>query len=254
MSGPLEELVALSRRLGRPENDYVVLAEGNTSVRLDDGTFLVKASGARLGEIGLDDFVRLRLEPLLEAVEAGDERDVRELFRSARVEPSPGAGDPSIETFVHVVALGLGGARWVAHTHPTVLNGLLCSAAAEAVLLAGPLFPDEVVVCGPAPLYVPYFEPGLPLARELAPRLRAHVERHGEPPRAIFLGNHGLVALGSSAADAEAVTAMAAKAARIRATALAAGGLRTLPAASVEELAGRADERERRERLVGGAT
>jgi rhamnose utilization protein RhaD (predicted bifunctional aldolase and dehydrogenase) len=249
----LEELVALSRRIGRPENDYVVLAEGNTSVRLDDGSFLVKASGARLDGIDANDFVQLRLAPLLEAVLDDGEPNVPELFRSARVEPS-GTGDPSIETFVHVVTLSIGGARYVAHTHPTVLTGLLCSAAAEEILLAGPLFPDEAVVCGAEPLYVPYFEPGLELARALAPRLHQHLERVGEAPRTILLANHGLVALGSSAAEAEAVTAMAVKAARVRAAAALAGGLRPLPEASVHDLVGRDDELERRARLVSEAT
>jgi rhamnose utilization protein RhaD (predicted bifunctional aldolase and dehydrogenase) len=251
---PQEELLALSRDLGRPERDYVVLAEGNTSTLLEDGTFLVKASGARLGGIGPGDFVRLRLEPLLAAVLGGGPADVRALFREARAEPSPGSGDPSIETFVHVACLALAGARWVAHTHPTVLTGLLCSPVAEEILLAGPLFPDEVVVCGPAPVFVPYAEPGLPLARALAPRLRAHEQRFAAPARVVLLANHGLVALGASPAEAEAVTAMAVKAARIRTGALAAGGLRTLAAASVEELGGRRDEVERRARLVGGAT
>jgi rhamnose utilization protein RhaD (predicted bifunctional aldolase and dehydrogenase) len=249
---PEEELLALSRELGRPERDYVVLAEGNTSRLLDDGTFLVKASGARLDGIGPADFVRLRVAPLLEAVLDDGQVDVRELFRTARAEPSPGSGDPSIETFVHVACLALAGAHWVAHTHPTVLNGLLCSVAAEEVLLAGPLFPDEVVVCGPAPVYVPYAEPGLPLARALAPRLREHAQRWGAPARVVLLANHGLVALGGSSAEAAAVTAMAVKAARIRMGSLAAGGLRTLAAESVAELGGRRDEVERRARLAGG--
>jgi rhamnose utilization protein RhaD (predicted bifunctional aldolase and dehydrogenase) len=244
-----DELLALSRELGRPEHDYVILAEGNTSVRLDDGTFLVKASGARLDRIQPDDFVRLRLEPLLDAVLGDGRVDVRELLRAARV----GEGEPSIETFVHVAALGIAGARFVGHTHPTAVNGLLCSAGAEDHF-AGPLFPDEVVVCGPAPLYVPYFEPGLALARELAPRLRGFIDRYGAPPRTILLGNHGLVALGDSAAEVEAVTAMAVKAARVRAAAIAAGGPRPLTAATVDELSGRRDELERRARLVGRTT
>jgi rhamnose utilization protein RhaD (predicted bifunctional aldolase and dehydrogenase) len=250
----LDELLALSRELGRPENDYVILAEGNTSVRLDDGTFLVKASGARLGCIGERDFVRLRLEPLLAAIRGGGDGDGASptVLREARVEPSPGSGEPSIETFVHVVCLGFGGARFVGHTHPTVLNGLLCSVEAEEIF-TGPLFPDEVVVCGPALLYVPYSEPGRELARALAPRLEAFLDRYGTPPRTILLGNHGLVALGDSTAEVEAVTAMAVKAARIRCVALAAGGARTLAAASVEELTSRTDEIERRSRLVGGA-
>jgi rhamnose utilization protein RhaD (predicted bifunctional aldolase and dehydrogenase) len=250
----LDELVALSRRIGLPANDYVLLAEGNTSALLDDGTFLVKASGARLDGIAPAGFVRLRLEPLLEAVLSDASEGAEELFRTARVETSPGAGRPSIETFVHVASLGLAGARWVVHTHPTALTGLLCSAHAEELLLAGPLFPDEAVVCGTAPLYVPYAEPGLQVARAFAPRVEEHTARVGEPPRVVLLGNHGLVALGATAAEAEAVTAMAVKAARVRLVAAAAGGLRPLAAASVAELVGRSDEVERRAEFLRGRT
>lgn len=247
----LRELVEFSRRIGRPENDYVVLAEGNTSVLLDDGTFLIKASGARLHGIEPHDFVRLELAPLLDAVLSSDHHDSKELFARARRGSTPGAGQPSIETFVHVAALGLGGARYVAHTHPTAIASLLCSTASEEIFLAGPLFPDEAVVCGPAPVYVPYFEPGIELGRALAPRIREHIERWGEAPRMALLGNHGMVALGNTASDVEAVTAMAVKAARVRATALAAGELRPLTAENVRTLLGRQDEIERRDRLFG---
>jgi rhamnose utilization protein RhaD (predicted bifunctional aldolase and dehydrogenase) len=245
------QLVALSRSLGRPERDLVVLAEGNTSVALGDGTFLVKSSGARLESVSANDCIRLRLPPLLEAVVDGGAADAGELFAAARVATSPGDGRPSIETFVHVAALGVAGARWVAHTHPTALTALLCSPDGTEALLAGPLFPDEAVVCGPVPLYVPYAEPGLELGRAVALALREHVSAHGHPPRTILLENHGLVALGESAAEVEAVTTMAAKAARLRAAALAAGRIRPLAAASVAELGARADERERRARLAG---
>lgn len=246
----LEQLVRLAREVGRPEHDLVVLAEGNVSALLDDGTFLVKASGARLGQLRSEDVVRLRLEPLLEAVQDDAPADAGAPLAEARAEGSPGPGPASIETFVHVVCLGLGGARFVLHTHPTPLVGILCSPAAEELLTAGALFPDEVVVCGAAPLYVGYFEPGLALARAVVPRLRAHTELHGEPPRTIYLANHGLFATGGSPAEALAVTEMAVKAARVRLAALAAGGLRPLASASVAELAARPDELERRGRLT----
>lgn len=155
------------------------------------------------------------------------------------------------ETFVHVLGLGLAGVRYVAHTHPSALTGLLSSSAAASVLVAGPLFPDEGVVCGAAPLYVPYADPGLKLARVMAPRLREYLEARGEPPRVIYLANHGLVAMGSSAAEAEAVTTMAVKAARVRVAALLSGELQPLPDASVEALSRREDEMARRARLNG---
>ena len=41
----LDDLITLSRELGRPERELAILGEGNTSVDIGDGTFWVKASG-----------------------------------------------------------------------------------------------------------------------------------------------------------------------------------------------------------------
>lgn len=246
VSEALDQVVALSRRLGAPGRDLVILSEGNTSVALDDATFLVKASGAPMSEAADSDFAELRLAPLLEAVVDDGDVDTDELFLAARI----AGGPPSIETFVHVAALVFGRARWVAHTHPTSLTGLLCSPEGVERLLAGPVFPDEVVVCGAAPLYVRYSEPGISLGRAVARLLRDHVARHEQAPRMILLENHGLVALGASAAEVEAITLMASKAATVRAVALAAGSLRTLSSSTVAELATRPDELHRRGRLA----
>ena len=43
-----DELVALTRSLGDPAKDLVILAEGNTSQRLADGRIAVKTSGANM--------------------------------------------------------------------------------------------------------------------------------------------------------------------------------------------------------------
>jgi rhamnose utilization protein RhaD (predicted bifunctional aldolase and dehydrogenase) len=243
----LAALIEMSREIGDPRNDYVIASEGNTSVRLDDGTCWIKASGSKLDGIGASDFVHLRLEPLLDLVAdptAVSAAPVDDVLRGALVSGSPPDRQPSIETFVHAVALGVAGARYVAHTHPTPVTGLLCSVAARSSFEAA-VFPDEVVVCGRAPLFVPYFEPGLPLGRALRERLLEHSDRYGEPPRIVLLGNHGLVAFGRSPAEAVTATAMLVKAARVRAVALAAGGIAPLTDATIEELAGRTDEARR---------
>ena len=44
----LRELVALSRAVGRREEDCAILGEGNTSARSDETSFWVKASGTNL--------------------------------------------------------------------------------------------------------------------------------------------------------------------------------------------------------------
>jgi rhamnose utilization protein RhaD (predicted bifunctional aldolase and dehydrogenase) len=41
-------LVEMSNEIGRPERDFVILGEGNTSAAAGDGTFWVKASGTEL--------------------------------------------------------------------------------------------------------------------------------------------------------------------------------------------------------------
>jgi rhamnose utilization protein RhaD (predicted bifunctional aldolase and dehydrogenase) len=49
MASELRTLVELSRTLGEPSRDLVILAEGNTSIRTDPDRMLVKASGSQLG-------------------------------------------------------------------------------------------------------------------------------------------------------------------------------------------------------------
>lgn len=47
----LDALVQLSHQLGDGQHDWAILGEGNASTRVDDQTFLVKASGSSLGTI-----------------------------------------------------------------------------------------------------------------------------------------------------------------------------------------------------------
>lgn len=245
-------LVRLSHQLGDPAADLAILGEGNTSAALGDGTFLVKASGATLGRVGEDDLVRLDHAEVLALIDdpALDDHDVAglsarlrdaALSHGARERPKPA----SIETMLHALALELPGVRAVGHTHPTAVNALLCSDRA-ADLVAGSLFPDQVVVCGAHALLVPYAEPGLPLARAVRRGLAWHLDEHGAPPRLVHLANHGIVALGENGAQVLAVTSMAVKAARVLSGALAVGRPRYLDPNTVRRLDARADEKHRR--------
>ena len=62
---PLNSLIEMTRILGDPQNDYVVIGEGNTSMRLDAESFAVKASGQQMHNIDADGFVSVYLEPIL---------------------------------------------------------------------------------------------------------------------------------------------------------------------------------------------
>lgn len=248
----LTELVELSRSLGRPERDLAILGEGNTSVRLDDESFLIKASGTSLARANDESFVKMDLERTLALLELGDPTD-DELGEALMAARSSSTDDlrPSIEAVMHALALSEGEATFVGHTHPTSVNSVLCSDRTEA-LSAGAIFPDQVVVLGRYPLHIPYADVGLPLARALRDGLREHKRRVGATPKTIYLQNHGLVALGRSASGVEQVTTMADKHARIMAGVLAAGEPVYLTAEQADRLDTRSDEEYRRRVLQGG--
>ncbi|GFP20245.1 hypothetical protein HKBW3S03_01747, partial [Candidatus Hakubella thermalkaliphila] len=72
----LANLIKLSRKLGERANHYVILGEGNTSARIDDKSFWVKASGVSLDGIDSDSFVKVSFEKVLQMLEwenIGDE-------------------------------------------------------------------------------------------------------------------------------------------------------------------------------------
>lgn len=251
MKEVLEQLTALSLRLGEPERDLVILGEGNTSAAVDDELFLIKASGQSLVNITPEGFVAVRRRAVLKLLEqpALTDAEVKAGLQAACVDP--GGPLPSVETTFHALLLGLEGIRFVAHTHPTAVNALLCSRNAEAIV-SGSLFPDQIVVCGIAPVLVPYTDPGVPLARAIRERVSAYCNHYGEIPRVIFLRNHGLVALGKTAAQVESITAMCVKTCRVLLGTLAAGGPQFLSPENVERIHTRPDEAARRRVIFQG--
>jgi rhamnose utilization protein RhaD (predicted bifunctional aldolase and dehydrogenase) len=245
----LSQLVTMSRSLGEPGNDYVILGEGNSSARAGQESFWVKASGTELATIGPEGFVEVsfeRVQQMLDGPDLSDE-ETRQALQGAKVDPDAG-GHPSVETVLHALCLELPGVNFVGHTHPTAINSITCSREfAEAV--DGRLFPDEIVICGPATVVVPYTDPGLPLAREVQRRIDGYLDAYGEVPKTILLQNHGFIALGSSPRQVLSITAMAAKAARILLGAYALGGPRFMTPQAVARIHTRPDEHYRQRAL-----
>lgn len=220
----LSELVDLSHWLGAPGRDCVILAEGNTSARLDDETFLVKASGSELGGVEPKGFVEVRRADILAMLRLNPFNPQQTRLELAKAKVDPGqSGEPSIETPLHAICLGLPGVAFVGHTHPVAINALVCSQGFEQVL-SQRIYPDQVIACGPRSLQVPFAEPGMALGKALQQSLSNYLERWGEPPKTIYLRNHGFVALGASADEVKGLTQMAIKAARILAGTAAFGG------------------------------
>src|SRR5437667_11078038 len=94
----LSELIAMSHELGNPKYDYAIQAEGNTSARIDDDGFWVKASGYMMSNIDASGFVAMRFKPMLELLDGPSmtEAELKEAFKGARVDPT-GTLRPSIE-------------------------------------------------------------------------------------------------------------------------------------------------------------
>jgi rhamnose utilization protein RhaD (predicted bifunctional aldolase and dehydrogenase) len=249
MNELLDQLITMSRALGDPREDWVILGEGNTSVRADQESFWVKASGTQLREAEPASFVRVALQPVLAAL--ADETPlsddgVTSLLKSATVE---GQRAPSIETFLHALCLQLDGVRFVGHTHPTAAVGLL-SSQRSGELFAGSMFPDQIVLLGPAYVYIPYRDPGLPLARAVQDEIRDFCARESHVPRLILMENHGVIALGSTPQQVLDITQMAVKTCRIIAATLASGGPRFLTSTQVNRIDKRPDELKRRDALA----
>jgi rhamnose utilization protein RhaD (predicted bifunctional aldolase and dehydrogenase) len=212
----------MTRTLGERERDYVILSEGNTSARADEDTFWVKASGSRMAEVTEQSFVRVHLEKVLALLDASlPEWMYRMHLDAARVGPDAVAS-PSIETALHALCLTLGDATFVGHTHPTAINAILCARDAETAFSRS-ISPAESLVGG-EPLFVPFLPSGQPLAWAAEAALQSYTECQGEPPRAILLQNHGLVALGSSPQEVMDITEMMVKTARILVNTYALGG------------------------------
>ena len=247
----LTELVTMSHRLGDPSLDYAIMGEGNSSARASADTFWVKASGAELRTIDRTGFVEIHTSRVLDLLDAGDlsDNEVRAGLEAAKANPKV-KPRPSVETVLHALALELDGVNFIGHTHPTAVNAILCAQQGEQAI-QGRLFPDEIVHCGPAPVYIPYTDPGLPLARKVRDSVYQYIDEYRELPKVVLMQNHGLIALGRSALEVENITAMAVKTARVLLGTYALGGPHFLSTEAVARIHTRPDEEYRRKEWSG---
>jgi len=221
----IAQLVQMTKTLGSPQRDYVILSEGNTSAKIDSRSFWVKASGSRMAHARSDGFLKVDTTKVLDLVDGPDLKEAEMGLRLAETKVDLEApGSPSIETAMHALCLTTGGASFVGHTHPTAINAILCARDAASAF-ANSLFPAESLVCG-TPVFVPYGGPGQALARAVRDSLETALRERGESPRALLLQNHGLVALGESPQQVLDITEMMVKTARILVQTYALGGPR----------------------------
>ena len=180
MEKEIENLIAISRKYGA-DSRYVIAGGGNTSYKTADKLW-VKASGHALATIGEDGFAvldRNKLAPMGTKTYSADpaerEAQVKEDLASACITRDR---RPSVETSLHDCL----DYAFVVHLHPTLVNGLMCSANAANV--CDELFPEA--------LYIEYTDPGYTLFKKVYDRLQAWKAAKGSQPQVIFLQNHGV--------------------------------------------------------------
>jgi rhamnose utilization protein RhaD (predicted bifunctional aldolase and dehydrogenase) len=248
---PPVELLSLAHSLGDPARGLAIVAEGNVSCREGSG-FWVKASGRALHGLAESGVAHCRRDGLAQAVEGGivlsDAEAAERLVQAA----DPGHPKPSVEAFFHAWLLGLEGVSWVGHVHPVHCLALLCTEDGQTHC-AQRYFPDEVVLCGPATCWLPYVDPGLPLAQAIAGRVARWVAETGRPPRLVALQNHGVIALGATPSEVEAAILMAEKAASVVCLArMGRAALTPLSPGQVRRIDAREDEHYRQRMLRDG--
>ena len=247
----LDQLVSISRELGKPENDCVILGEGNTSAKIDDDYFFVKASGRYLANAEPDSVVKVRLKDAVALLDRGDltDEEIKDALFAVCADPANKLR-PSIETTFHSFLLSLPDVNFVGHTHATAVNSLLCSVNAEEVI-KGRIFPDEIVYCGIEPIYIEYKDPGMQLGWSIRERCYKYIDEHKCNPKVILIQNHGVVAIGQNAHEVEAITAMVCKTCRVLAGATVFGGVHYMSKENVERIHTRPDEHCRKEQFSG---
>lgn len=178
----IQELIKISRHYG-DDPAYVIAGGGNTSFK-DEKRIWIKASGIPLAGIEEGGFVCLSRESLGE-IETNTysedpvqrEEEVKSDMQKAII--SPENLRPSVETSLH----NLIDYSYVIHTHPTLVNGLMCAMDVK----------EEVESrFGADALYIEYTDPGFILFKKVQKHIVSYREQHGKAPAIIFLQNHGV--------------------------------------------------------------
>lgn len=242
--GDRSALLELCRDLGDPGRDLVLSAEGNVSMRIDDDTMAIKASGCSLAQMEPTDLVDVHIPTLLALLGTHPTDDQTRAAYADSVR-SGAMRAPSVEAILHAALYDATSASVIAHTHPTAVNMIACSTRPE-LLVSGSLFPDAIVMLGRRQLLVPYTDPGVPLAEAVLSAVAEFRDSEGTDPKVVYLVNHGVFVLAHSPREALQVTEMCVKNARILHGTLAAGGPQFLSDAQVERIDSRPDEAVRR--------
>lgn len=218
----MSEILELAREI----SDYTICGEGNVSVRVDENTFLIKASGTSLHTLS-EEYLTL----------CNTNGAQIELLHKK----------PSIETSFHAwIMKTFTDINFIAHTHPPHTTKILCS---ESIydFAEHRLFPDQIVRNGIKSCVVPYAPPGESILKLVDKHVSKFVDDQGYFPKLILLQNHGIISASASKKDCSASTLMCEKSADIFIGAKLLGGVKFLTEQEVAEVDGCPNENYRRD-------
>jgi rhamnose utilization protein RhaD (predicted bifunctional aldolase and dehydrogenase) len=180
--------------------DLIQAGGGNSSVKFEDGTMAIKASGYILSDLDTDrgysivnnlEVTRLLSHPdILSASVKKEREDIsNRLLKDTIRTPE---NRPSIETFLHALL-----SKYTLHTHPVTVNAITCLPNWKEKL-------NEIF--GPEILLVEYETPGIDLALRLKQRFEQFIEVFSHQPKIVFLQNHGLIVSSDNYEDIQYLT------------------------------------------------
>jgi len=207
----MSEILELAREI----SDYTICGEGNVSVRVDENTFLIKASGTSLHTLSKEDLTLCNTNGA--QIELLHKR-------------------PSIETSFHAwIMKTFPEVNFIAHSHPPHTTKILCS---ESIydFAEHRWFPDQIVRNGTKSCVVPYAPPGEAILKLVEKHVIRFIDHEGFFPKLILLQNHGIITASASKKDCAAATLMCEKSADIFIGAKLLGGVKFLTKQEVADV------------------
>lgn len=179
----IKDFVEISKYAGE-RLDLVQAAGGNSSVKLDNGEMLIKASGFLLSDVNIQDgYSRVFTNSVAEIVKNNaiinlENKRQRELLTAQLLKEATidKQNRPSIETLLHSLLK-----KYTLHTHSIVINMIVVQKKWKEIL--DEIFREDEIA------FVEYETPGIELAIALDKELR----KFDKFPNIIILQNHGLI-------------------------------------------------------------
>lgn len=162
--------------LADSSSKYCVGMEGNVSGKINEDSFLIKASGEPLSNLKSDGLVEFD-------------------FKGNQLTNLNKKG--SMELGFHTFLLSFPNINYVSHTHPTNTLKILCSTRSK-IFANNRTFPDQVVFNGMKSCLIPYAKPAEELNSLIKIYVNSFIENESYFPKLILLENHGIITCGKS--------------------------------------------------------